>query len=193
MATRTATTGWGTTGQFPVSETNALSQTTTRSFDSTFGQLATETDPNGILVASNTYDSFGRFARARHADGTSTVYTYYDCAANGWCMNGDPLSGVTSIHKLHLHIQELDLADALIHDTWNAFDQFDRQIVKQSVLDTGTYNRVGRQYDALGRIYRETAPCATSSCSVYWTTNAYDLLGRITQQTRPLSDSNSTP
>ncbi len=57
MSARTTATSWGTTGQFPVSGDQSSSQTTTRTFHSTFGSLLTETDPNGILVKNNSYDS----------------------------------------------------------------------------------------------------------------------------------------
>ncbi len=192
MTARTSSIGWGTTGQFPVSETNALSQTTTRTFSSTFGELATETDANGIVVASNTFDAFGRTLRSTRADGTSTLMSYAACATYG-CQNGDPSSGSTSINKMIVIASERDTSDSQTRDSWTYLDQFDRTIVQKAMTVSGGYSRSGRQFDALGRVYRETAPCDAASCTAYWVTNAYDLLGRISSQSRPQSQSVSTP
>lgn len=197
MTTRTSSIIWGSpngssggTGQFPVSETNALSQSTSRTFHSTFGSLATETDPNGIVVANNTYDSFGRITRTGRADGTATDYVYANCASYG-CQNGDPSSG-SGLDRLLVIANERDTSNNLYRQSWRHFDQFDRLIVRNEQTLSGGYNRVGRQFDSLGRLYRQTAPCDNSSCSVYWTTNTYDLLGRLTQQSRPQSQSVGT-
>jgi YD repeat-containing protein len=57
------------------------------------------------------------------------------------------------------------------------------------------YSNVGRnevQYDNLGRIHLQGAPCTFVSCATYWTTNTYDVLNRITQSQRPISATNST-
>jgi hypothetical protein len=195
MSTRNSIVTWGSangsgggTGQFPVAETNALSQTTYRTFHASFGGLATETDPNGLVVVSNQYDSFGRKVRVTRADSTSTVFTYNDCASFG-CVSGDPASGLTGINKLLVIASERDSTDAQFADAWLYFDQFDRRIAESTRMITGSYNRSGRQYDAFGRIQRELVPCVWSSCSVHWITNSYDLLNRPTQQTRPHSQS----
>lgn len=200
MAPRVSSTTWGSangvaggTGQFPVISTNALGQSTARTFSSTFGELATQTDPNGIVVASNVYDAFGRVQRTTRADGTSTVLTYANCAAYG-CQNGDPASPLTSVDKLLLIASERDTSDAEFRATWSHLDMYDRLIVQNSQMASGGYDRVGRQYDAMGRVYRETAPCDQSSCAAaYWVTNTYDLLGRLTSQSRPQSQSVPTP
>lgn len=192
MAARTSGIDWGTTGQFPTIETNALSQDTTRTFSSTFGGLATETDPNGILVTSNQYDDWGRIQRSTRADGTSTVFVYANCATYG-CQNGDPSSG-GGLDRTIVHASERDTGDSQIRDSWRHYDAFDRLIVDNNQMMSGSYDRIGIQFDAMGREYRRTAPCDQfGGCSVYWITNAYDLLGRVTLQSRPQSASVSTP
>ncbi|MEO6080370.1 MAG: SpvB/TcaC N-terminal domain-containing protein, partial [Steroidobacteraceae bacterium] len=192
MTARTASISWGTTGQFPVSETNALSQTTTRTYDSTFGSLLTEHDPNSIAVADNTYDTFGRLTRSIRADGTATRMTYAACATYG-CENGDPASGATGINKTIVVASERNSSDAQVRDSWTYLDQFDRPIVHKAMNAAGGYSRSGTQYDALHRTYRQTAPCDASSCTAYWVTNTYDLAGRVATQSRPQSQSVSTP
>ncbi len=199
MTTRTSTTTWGSangtsggTGQFPVSETNALGQTTTRTFHPTFASLVTETDPNSIVVASNEYDTFGRLTRTIRPDGTATRMAYAACATYG-CENGDPGSGTTGINKMVVVASERDTGDNPIRDTRTHLDQFDRTIVQKTMTLAGGYSRSGTQYDALGRVYRQTAPCDATSCTAYWVENTYDLLGRTVAQSRPQSQSLSTP
>jgi len=59
MAARTTSVNWGSTGQFPVSVTNALSQTTQKGYDYALCVQTSETDPNGVQVSWQ-YDAFGR-------------------------------------------------------------------------------------------------------------------------------------
>ena len=80
-----------------------------------------------------------------------------------------------------------------IRDTFHYLDRFDRPLVTRAQLLSGAYNRIERQYVALGRLDRESAPCWWGACSVYWTTHSYDLLDRLTQTSRPLSASDPTP
>jgi YD repeat-containing protein len=178
-----------------VSETNSypFSQTTTRTFDSTFGSLLTETDPNGIVVATNEYDAFGRVTRNIRADGTATRMSYVACGSPYACENGDPASGATGINKIIVIASERNTSDVEVRDGRIYLDQFERPIVQKAMSATGGYSRSGTQYDALGRTYRQTAPCDASSCSAYWVTNTYDLLGRPATQSRPQSQSVSTP
>jgi RHS repeat-associated protein len=192
LPARTSSVEFGATGQFPVSTTNPLNQTTGRSFHPVFGSLASETDPNGITVVSNQYDSFGRLQRAIRPDGTSTYVTYNLCTTYG-CQNGDPASGATSINKTIVIASDRNTADGQIRDEWTYLDLFDRPIVQRSRNLAGGYSRTGRQYDVLGRLYRETVPCDEASCAPYWVTNAYDLINRVSSQTRPQSQSVSTP
>lgn len=191
MTTRVSLTGWGTTGQFPVSSTNALSHPSTiRIFDSTFGVLLSETDPNGIVVVdNNTPDDFGRITRSDRPDGTYTIFEYESCATYG-CQNGDPSSGATSINKAITIASEFDANNSQIRDAWTYTDQFDRPVVQTSQTLSGAYSRTGIQYDDQGRVGRQTAPCMVGSCTVYWTTNVYDAYGREAEQKRPRSDGN---
>jgi RHS repeat-associated protein len=192
MSARTTTTSWGATGQFPASETNALGEPTTRTFHSTFGSPLTQTDPNGIVVATNEYDSFGRPTRSIRADGTATRVTYAACATYG-CQNGDPASGATGINMTIAIASERNTSDAPVRDSWTYLDQLDRPIVQKAMTVTGAYSRSGTQYDALGQLYRQTAPCDASSCTAYWVTHTHDLAGRVATQSRPQSQSVSTP
>jgi RHS repeat-associated protein len=197
MTARTTTTAWTdathTTGQFPITITNALSQATVRGYDYDKGVPTSETDPNGIQTSWG-YDDFTRRILETRPDSTTTVTTYNACSSvSGGCQNGDPASAVTAINKMVVIATQKDSSGAAIRDDWTYLDQFDRTIVTKSKTLSGGYSRVGTQFDARGNVYRVTAPCDAASCTVYWTTNSYDALNRLSQQQRPISASNSTP
>jgi RHS repeat-associated protein len=187
MTARASSISWGTTGQFPVSVTNALSQTTARTFHSTFGSLLTETDPNGIVVANSTYDSFGRISRQDRPDGTYSTYGYY---ASGGYYN--PLS-VDYIQQ-----GTFDSGGVAIRYEHIFRDKFGRMVNEYHNPSDGPDNWANsRSYDSLGRVSTEGSPFFASTGAQYTPTHAttfsYDLLGRITQQSRPQSQSVSTP
>ncbi len=132
-------------------------------------------------------------SRATRADGTSTVYTLYDCDVQGWCTNGDPGSSGTGVDKLIIQAEERDASDGVVRDDFTHNDRFERTIVEHTQRLDGGFQQVGRQYDQLGHVYRETAPCDYAGCTAYWVTNTYDLLGRLVSQSRPQSDTVATP
>ena len=169
-----------TTGQFPLSSSNALSQSTSMGWNYDLGVPLNSTDPNG-LTTSWLYDAWGRRTRETRPDGTATTWVINNCSAvAGGCVN--------SLNKSVVVETELTNIGGAIKDNWSYLDQLDREIVYRSRLMSGTYFRVDREYDALGRIYRESAPCDWSSCTQHWTSNSYDLLGRPTVVTRPTAD-----
>lgn len=169
----------GGTGQFPVREIDALNKATTRTFHPTFGELATETDPNGIVVVSNQYDPFGRLKRVASADGTAVTIDRYDCSTL-YC-----ISGVKRIEKVAL----LDASGNLVRDDWTYLDQLDRPITGSTRLQSGEYDRRDITYDIFGRMATSGIPCLWAACSQHVVTNSYDAIGRLTQQSRPLSES----
>ena len=188
MSPRTTLYSWApTSGRFLASVTNALSQTTSFGWDAPAGTLASTTDPNG-LVTSWDYDWFTRPVLENRPDDTDTTWTYEDCSISG-CVNAN--------NKLVVIERQRDASDALVRDEWAYFDRFERAIaLKSRSLSNASgyeYSRRNREYDALGRVYRESAPCWWTSCVNYWTTFTYDVLDRVTLMSRPTSDSDSTP
>jgi RHS repeat-associated protein len=188
MPARTTTTIYSdatyTTGQFPLSIKNALDQSTTIAWNHDLGVPLSSTNPNG-LSDSWLYDAWGRRTKHTHIDGTSTTWTVNNCSAvSGGCVGSQNQTVVIET--------ELTRSGGFVKDTWSYLDKFDRAIIGTTRLLSGAYNRIDREYDALGRVYRDSAPCLWSSCSTYWTTNSYDLADRLTQISRPVSDSDST-
>ncbi len=187
MTARTSVIGWGTTGQFPVSETNALSQTTTRTFHSTFGSLLTENDPNGIVVVSNGYDSFGRISQQTRPDGTFDTYTYNTL----WgCCN--PLAAEYAMKTSY------DSGSSVIRYDFVFRDRFGRMVNEYHTPSNGNgYWANARSYDSLGRQSSEGMSFQAASGNDYTPAHAisysYDLLGRVVSQSRPQSQSVATP
>lgn len=184
MSARTTSANFGASGQFPASVTNALGQTSYFGWDAAKGVKTSETDPNSITT-SWVFDHFGRRTHENRPDGTFTVWEYVECGVSGGC--------VSALAKLNVIEWQLDASSNYVSHNVAYLDKFDRSLREATQLVSGDWRRVDRDYDALGRISRETTGCLNSSCTQYWVNFSYDLANRVTQSNRPLSDSNSTP
>jgi RHS repeat-associated protein len=182
MAARTTGVNWGTNGQFPTIATNALNQQTQLSFDPNTGLLSSQTDPNGI-VTSWQYDLYGRKIKESRPDGTSTTWAYNNCASAG-CVNSN--------NKMTVVQTNVNVGGSTLNIQNTYLDAFDRVLVTSKQMMNGAYDRNEVQYDNMGNVHQQSAPCTFISCATYWTTNTYDLLNRLTQSQRPISASNGT-
>ncbi len=186
MAARTTSVSWGSTGQFPVSVTNALSQTTQKAYDYSLGVQTSETDPNGI-VTSWQYDAFGRRSRENRPDGTYSISTPYLCTAwSGACYNWD--NGYYRVDQVNY-----DSAGTTIDWTVTFHDPFERMVDRASLNRDGNQVNERWSFDALGRLQAESTPARLNAGDSFFdTTFAYDLASRVTQASRPVSDSDPT-
>jgi RHS repeat-associated protein len=192
MPERISETYWGATGQFPQAQTDAMGLVNTYTYNELTGEVATHTDPSGIVQVYNDFDNFQRLQRSAHPDGTSTHYLYTLCGSLYPCENGDKFSAATGINKLVVETILRDASDSAINRQITHLDQFDRPIVIKSQLLSGQFNRTGLQYDAWGRLSQESMPCDDNACSPYWIVKAYDELGRLTEQSHPQNQGSST-
>jgi RHS repeat-associated protein len=165
---------WDALGLFPDSVINPLEQTTQFDYDHDSGLPSSTTDPNG-LITSWDYDSFGRAISESRPDGTSTNWTYDNCSSAGGCVNARHKTTITQTESTG------SVSTAYL-------DQFDRNIVTRGKLMDGSFQWNEVQYDALGRVLKQSIPCTTSnstvSCVTDWITNAFDSVGRIQSSTR---------
>jgi len=183
QAARTSYFGWGSTGRFVESVTNALSQTTTFGWDHGLGVRTSVTDPN-MLTTSWQYDAFGRMTRETRPDGTATVHALSACnAGNNYCDNADLRSQVQTTLR--------SPTDDVIRTDNRYFDLFDRPRLEIGQLFGNTYRQTGRTYDALGRVATETIPHLVGD-PAYSTTYFYDVIGRPYLIRRPTSASDPT-
>ena len=180
MAARTSGINWGTSGQFPTSVTNALNQISYPTYDPNTGQLLSFKDPNSI-VTSWQYDSFARKVKEIRPDGTSTTWAYNNCTTAGCANSNNKMTVVQT--NVNTDSTTLNIANSYL-------DWFDRPSVISKQMLSGAYDRNEVQYNNLGSVAQQAAPCTFVSCTYYWTLNTYDALKRLTQSQRPISASN---
>jgi RHS repeat-associated protein len=181
MAARTTSIAFGTTGQFPVSITNALGQTSHVGVDPNTGEPLSSSDPNGI-TASWTYDSFFRKTLELRPDGTSTTWAYNNCVTAG-CVNGNNRTTVVQTN-LNTDHSTLNVSNTYL-------DQFDRTLVTSKPMLNGAFDRNEVRYDNAGNILQQLMPCTFVSCTEFWTFTAHDPLHRPVNIQRPISATNT--
>ena len=162
LTSRTNTVTHDTRGQFPLTLTNALGHATTQTWHATWGKKLTQTGPNG-QTTSWSYDSFGRQTLETRPDGTTTsTLTYKDPTG----------SGVNA--AFYTEVLETGKAPKRVF-----VDLLGRTVRERSQRFNGDYINVDSEYDATGRLSRQSEPYVAGG-SVYWNTFSYDDLGRVT-------------
>jgi YD repeat-containing protein len=183
MTARTSSVAYGATGQFPVSSTNALGQTSLVTFDPDSGMLLSAKDPNGISTSWQ-YDPFQRKIKETRPDSTSTTWAYNTCTTAG-CVNGNNRTTVVQTN-VNTNGSTLNVQNTYL-------DQLERTLVTSKQMLNGAFDRNEVQYDNEGNIRQQSAPCTFVSCAAFWTVNTYDPLNRLIISERPISATNSSP
>jgi len=160
IETRTSSTTYDAQGRFPVTSTNALSQSETKVIDGKFGVVTSLTGPNG-LTTTWTYDSFGRKLSETRADGTSSQQAYALCDAS--C----PTNGKYTITASQAGAP----TSKTTYDMYGRAIQNDTQSLDGSTLISRT------EYDKLGRTSRSYRPAKVGVTAVS-TSITYDTLNR---------------
>jgi RHS repeat-associated protein len=184
MSPRIWNIGWGNTGQFPetIQDPVAAADGYEEAIGYNFGQGLKSSDvvqtTGGIENAPPVkwyYDSFGRLSQEVLSDGTSQNFSYAACGSS--CYNSNHFETVSDTIK--------GSGGAEITDRSTYLDHFGRPLVLLARLMDGTYAQVERQYDNMGNVLKQSAPCSASGCNDYWTQVSYDLLNRPTNITQP--------
>jgi YD repeat-containing protein len=157
----------------PVTETAVISGQASpvirRSWRYGLDLLASETSPRG-LVSSWVWDDFGRLKQESRADGPGTTVQYLSCAGN--CFSP---RGVYQVRSSR--------GDGFWSTTIN--DGFGRTVGSEFPLTGGQSSRQLTEYDALGRVQRQTVPYINGE-SQHWVDYRYDLAGRKKSEERPV-------
>jgi RHS repeat-associated protein len=186
MVARTTTTNWGTSGQFPTTVTNPLSETTTFGYDFVHGVLTSTTDANGIQ-STKVLDTFGRVIRENRPDGTALTRDYEICSTYSVCKPFVPLTNTPVIVE-----KTLDTASNVLTEQWILKDQFERPYATKQKQLSGAFNWTEKSFDNRGLLATQGSPCWHASCTTFLTTNAYDQLNRLTSSSRPNSATDPT-
>lgn len=185
MLGRTTTVNWGTTGQFPISITNALNQTRTLGWDYAKGVQTSDVDPNSIATSWQ-YNALARLSRETRPDLTFTDYTLTACnSGNAYC--GTSYSRVRT--KVHAASKKTSGTEVRYDDSY--LDKFDRVVQSEGQTLGGGSSIVRIIYDTLGRVAQRSAPYFAGN-TIYYTTAQYDVLNRPTQVSRPIDEGNVT-
>jgi RHS repeat-associated protein len=195
MTPRQTTASWTTTsvttGQFPMSITDPSGATTQFNYNLSYGLISSVTDPNSStqtpIVTSWQYtDGFGHKTQELRPDGTSTTWTYQNCAGTTGCLVGE--NGLVVGHTVYNNGGSYQSSGT------DYLDSIDRELVSNQVLLSGSYSRNEVRYDSLGHVTQRALPCTwsalTTTCT-YWINNAYDDLNRLTQTQRHISSTNN--
>ena len=170
MPARTTAVNYGSRCQFPEATTNALNQTSRRTFRYDLGLVTSETDPNE-LTTTFSYDGYGRKTEERRPDGTKTSWNFWLCdAGNGYCGVPDLRWGFTET--------ELDNVNFVITQKFVFHDALNRMRYDERLNLAGGLTYFTVAYDSLGRKSVEYVPVSTGGW--HYHQYSHDLLNRPT-------------
>lgn len=153
--------------RFPGTLTNALGHVTLRSHDAGSGQVLSSTDANGLTTTAS-YDGFGRLLTQSNPDGSQQVSEYQSCTSI--CLLNE---------RFRVSTQTQGAPWQRVH-----YDGLGRKLREAKQGFAGDEVYVDRQYDAFGRLTRETQPYGASTeplASLY----SYDDLDRVVEVQAP--------
>ena len=167
MPARTASFNYGSRCQLPESATNTAGETTTYGWHYDFGVPARVTDPNGLSTTWS-HDLFGRRVGETASDGTRRTWSFQSCGTTGCWGTGE----------LRFLVYDRNYAadGTLIREHHSYFDGYDRMRLREYHGALGTWLHQTFDYDAAGRMVRESRPYASVPSG--HTTRTFDPLGR---------------
>ena len=181
IAARTSSTAYDPRGQFPLSSSNALGHSESKTLDPRFGAVTRLTGPNGLTTQWQ-YDSLGRQTLEIRADGTRTRWDYQYC--NG--INGGT-AACPGLAAYLVQVTPLAADGVTANGPWSKtyYDALERVIRTETVgFDGSSVIVQSTEYDNLGRVARASAPYFSGQAP-HWTSFTYDALGRVLATTLP--------
>jgi len=167
MPARTASFDYGSRCQLPESATNAAAATTTYEWRYDFGVPTRVTDPNGLSTTWS-HDPFGRRVSETASDGTRRTWSFQSCGTTGCWGTGE----------LRFLVYDRNYAadGTLIREHHSYYDGYERPRLREYHGALGTWLHQTYDYDAAGRMVRESRPYA--SVPNGHTIRTFDPLGR---------------
>ena len=181
MPTRTSGVDYGSRCQFPLTQINALSETTTQQWDYSLGALVSSADPNGITTSWQ-YDGIGRLVREDRADATYSTWSPSLC------------QGAADQCIAQYTVRRDDYgSDGRVFNGQSTFlDAFDRPVGTAHTNAFGAQVERRISYDELGRVASSSAPFFAADGVQHLTMFGYDVIGRMVQESRETSEVDST-
>ncbi|MEO8223873.1 MAG: FG-GAP-like repeat-containing protein, partial [Gammaproteobacteria bacterium] len=133
------------------------------------------TSPRG-LVTRWTWDDFGRLRQEARADGPGTTWAFSPCA--GSCFSSRAEYQLRAIRS-----------DGFVSTTLH--DRYGRTVGQESSLAGGKTSRQLLDFDALGRLARQTVPFVTGEPQ-FQVENRYDVGGEKRSEDRPTDEAGGT-
>jgi RHS repeat-associated protein len=159
-------------GAWPTTVTNALSQSTSRTYDFNTGAVTSRTDPNNQTTNYKYNDSLGRLTEVDYPDSGVTKNFYTDT----------PLAANVETQR--------QIDSSRWTDSFGLYNGLAHPVVHSAANDEATpWDRTDTCYDALGRAqftayaYQGSSATSAPNCSGVGDSFTYDGLGRITQVT----------
>ncbi|MEO7386406.1 MAG: FG-GAP-like repeat-containing protein [Gammaproteobacteria bacterium] len=159
----------------PTTETALIagqaSPTTTSAWNYGLDVESSRTSPRGI-VTRRTWDTFGRVRQETRGGEPGTTWTYSSCSSGCFSSRGEyQLRAVRS--------------DGYV--TTTVHDRYGRTVGQESSLAGGQFSRQLTEFDALGRIARQTVPYVSGETQ-YWVDTRYDLRGERRAEDRQANE-----
>ena len=179
LATRNSSATYDSQGEFPVTVTNALSQSDTLAHNAAFGETTSLEDPNS-LTATSAYDTFGRPTTTTRPDGNKVVTTYLYCSGVNSGTATCPTYGAYLVQTTPENSSGAQNGPTTItyYNARGHVIETDTQGFDGSTIKTST------QYGIEGRVSQTSRPYFSGG-TPKWTSYTYDTLGRIAQATLP--------
>ncbi len=165
---------YGAAGVHPSSEVATISGEAdlgvTLTWNDALGLLASRVNAQSLSTAW-LYDDFGRALTETRSPGFSQ-FSYSGC---GPCFAPNARYAIRELRS-----------DGYWRESQH--DSYGRVVGRSAVLPDGRVSRQVVEYDALGRVARESAPYLQEAATLYWTTFQYDIVGRPKSIDRPVSE-----
>lgn len=206
FTSRSSSTDYGSAGQFPLSSTNALNQSETKTYDARFGAVTSLTGPNG-LTTKWAYDSLGRKVLEERADGNGTRWKYEYCSSvtvNGAAGTASCPTIAGAVGTYVVTATPVKSANATNNTDGGAngpyskvyTDGLGRTIRTETQGFDGTPSGgtttakliyQDTEYNARGLVARKSRPYFSDAAasSIAWAEYTYDTLGRVLQEKAP--------
>jgi len=185
LGNHTLTYGYSSTydGAYPTTVTNALSQSTTLTYDFNTGLVKTSTDPNSAETQFYSYDCMLRPTEILYPDGGEETWSGTYSGGTGCSTT----SGLTSTGSGYIR----KITSSLTYTLGVSDDNQGRQLQTKTTIDTSTsvcassgYVYQDTAYNNDGQLYTSSNPdCTSTTSDDVKVANTYDGLGRVTQIT----------